>query len=250
MTARAAALRSSFPVRSSLRPLSIAHTIWAALSALAIPRPRQERRTASISWVADPGGPIHPAEPTVPDHLAVLNGDERGLGYVRRTLKVAGCELCEKAGTHGSVAVVGDVGHRLADRLPDASCEFRMVSESGDHDAFRDVDRGAWAAVEEQSERARSAYDDKAVMLGERHSAGVVLETEGLEFGLAERACVLGHLLVDGRPDALSSRFGKDGVERERPDNLSNPCRGLGVGRARNDSDHAANVGRFEICVK
>ena len=53
-------------------------------------------------------------------------------------------------------------------------------------------------------------------MLGEGHSAEVVLETEGLEFGLAERACVLGHVPVDGRPDAPSSRFGKDRVERER----------------------------------
>ena len=133
-------------------------------------------------------------------------------------------------------------------------------------------------------------------MLGEGNAAGVILEAPGLELCLTERACVLGHLPVDGRPDALSTRFGKDRVERERggaflslgwrpqapiptgspsrsasqsrnigivarkcsivsastnpaPDNLPNPSRGLGVGLAGDESDHAANVGRFGPCV-
>jgi len=36
-----------------------------------------------------------------------------------------------------------------------------------------------------------------------------------LELGLIERACVLGHLAVDGSSDALAPRFAKDSVECE-----------------------------------
>src|SRR5438067_1891463 len=54
LTARAGALRSSLPARSSWRPVSIAQAIWAALSDWATPRPRQSWRTAIIAWLAIP----------------------------------------------------------------------------------------------------------------------------------------------------------------------------------------------------